>query len=173
MPLTTAKDLIDAAVTEIAQYRVTFILSTERMLSTVTEIEELNWSYIPYGSDQIDAVPNDQRGLYAFVVCNENGIFPPHHYVMYVGIAGKKSNRSLRDRYNDYLDENSIVKRPRIARLIVTWKPVLRFYYAPVDDTVNSDTLEAVEVALNGALMPPFSKGDLEIDLKRKRSAFQ
>ena len=143
------------------------------MLSTVTEIEELNWSSIRYGLDQIDAVPNDQRGLYAFVVCNENGVFPPHHYVMYIGIAGRNSERTLRARYRDYLNPSKFSKRFKIARMIGTWHRVLHFYFAPVNDEISSDTLEAIEKALNNALMPPCSQRDLAIELKQMRSAFQ
>jgi hypothetical protein len=92
---------------------------------------------------------------------------------MYIGIAGRKSNRPLRARYRDYLNAKSVRKRPKIARMIGTWHSVLCFFFATVDDDVDSDALEAIEKALNNALMPPFSQGDLDIELKQKRSAFQ
>lgn len=166
------EDFADEVTQEIAKYEERFNLSPERMLAEVTEIEELNWSYIPYGPIQINDVPDDQRGLYAFVVCNENGIFPPHHYVMYIGIAGKKSNRPLRARYQDYLNPHKVIKRSKIARMIGIWHSVLRFYFAPVNDEVDSNTLEAIEKALNNALMPPCSKRDLSVELKKKKGAF-
>lgn len=173
MDLKLLEDFARKATAEIAMYDVRFNLSPERMLAEVGEIENLTWFCIPYGREQIHKVPNDRRGIYAFVVRSENRVLPPHHYVMYIGIAGERSNRPLRARYQDYLNLNAVNKRPRIARMIGTWNRVLCFYFAPVDDAVDSDKLAAVEIALNNALMPPFSQGDLEIDLKRKRRAFQ
>lgn len=50
---------------------------------------------------------------------------------------------------------------------------MLRFYFAPVGDEVSSEQLEQIEKELNGALLPPMSKGDLEADVKQQRDAFQ
>ena len=172
MGLKLLEDFADKANQEIGRHEVRFNLSPERMLAEVGEIENLTWFCIPYGREQIHKVPNDRRGIYAFVVRTENKVFPPHHYVMYIGIAGKRSNRPLRARYQDYLNPNVVIKRQRIARMIGNWNRVLCFYFAPVDDAVDSEKLEAVEIALNSALMPPFSQGDLKIELKQKRSAF-
>lgn len=173
MDLKSLEDFADEATKEIAKFEVRFNLSPERLVTEEFGIENLCWSQIPYGAGQIEDVPNDRRGVYAFVACNENGILPPHNYVMYIGIAGRKSNRPLRARYRDYLNAKSVRKRPKIARMIGTWHSVLCFFFATVDDDVDSDALEAIEKALNNALMPPFSQGDLDIELKQKRSAFQ
>ena len=56
--------------------------------------------------------------------------------------------------------------------MIGTWHQVLHFFYAPVDDDVSNDELKALEIRLNTALMPPFSEGDLEAEIKQKRRAF-
>ena len=57
--------------------------------------------------------------------------------------------------------------------MIGTWHEVLRFYFAPVEDDVSTEDLQEIEKQLNTALMPSFSKGDLEADAKKKRSAFK
>tara|TARA_R110002051_G_scaffold278366_1_gene339742 strand:+ start:498 stop:1019 length:522 start_codon:yes stop_codon:yes gene_type:complete len=170
---TILEDFANAAANEVAKFKFGVILSPTRLLVDDYAVANLNWSHIPYGREKIEQVPDDQRGIYAFVICNDNGILPPHNYVMYIGIAGRNSDRSLRTRYKDYLNEKSVLKRAKIARMIGTWRTVLRFYFAPVGAEVDSDALEAIEETLNNALMPPFSQGDLAVDLKKKRSAFQ
>ena len=66
-----------------------------------------------------------------------------------------------------------IMKRPHIANMIGNWNQVLRFFYAPIDDTVTSEELETLEKNLNVALLPPFSKGDLEAEIKQMLGAFK
>ena len=57
--------------------------------------------------------------------------------------------------------------------MIGGWHSVLRFFYAPVDDGVSSEELQELEKKLNGAFLPPFSEGDLDAGIKRKRRAFR
>ncbi|MBK5946455.1 hypothetical protein CCR83_08430 [Rhodobacter veldkampii DSM 11550] len=173
MNLDALVDFTNSAVEEIAKHTIGFTLTPDRLRAEEYGIAALNWSSIPYGEAGIENVPDDRRGIYAFVVCRENGVLPPHHYVMYIGIAGRRSERALRDRYRDYLNEKKVVKRPRIARMIGTWHSVLCFYFAAVDNEVTSEQLENLEKALNNALMPPCSEGDLEAELKQKRRAFR
>ena len=37
-------------------------------------------------------------------------ILSPHGYVLYIGIAGRRSDRALRERYKDYLNVKQIQK---------------------------------------------------------------
>jgi len=57
--------------------------------------------------------------------------------------------------------------------MIGTWAEVLRFNFAPIDNSMTSEQLEQLEKDLNTALLPPFSEGDLEADTKKKRRAFK
>lgn len=166
-------DFAHGASNAIARFKIEFILSSDQMNDDNYELAGLNWSSIPYGVDDINNVPDDRRGIYAFAVCKESAVLPPHCYVLYIGIAGRKSDRSLRERYRDYLNAKKILKRDRIARMIGVWRSVLRFYYAPVDDGVTTEQLEELEKQLNGTLLPPLSEGDLEAGIKRKRRAFR
>ena len=173
MNLDSLIDFANEATAEIAKYTVPVTLSPEKMMADGHPIPALAWDSISYGDAELDKVPADKRGVYAFVVCHSNDILPPHGYVLYIGIAGRDSERPLKDRYKDYLNEKKVKKRDRIARMIGTWHKVLRFFFAPVGDEVSSDELKTLESKLNTALMPPFSEGDLEADTKRKRRAFR
>ncbi len=133
----------------------------------------LAWDSVSYGEEELGRVPADKRGIYAFAISSTNYVLPPHGYVLYIGIAGRDSERPLRDRYKDYLNAKKVKKRARIARMIGTWHQVLRFYFAPIDDDVSSDDLQTLERQLNTALMPPFSEGDIDADIKQKRKAFR
>lgn len=166
-------DFAQSASDAIARFKLEFILSSDQMNDDNYGLASLNWSSIPYGEDDINSIPDDRRGIYAFAVCKESAVLPPHCYVLYIGIAGRKSDRSLRERYRDYLNKKKVLKRDRIARMIGTWRSVLRFYFAPVDDGVSSEQLEELEKQLNGTLLPPLSEGDLEAGIKRQRRAFR
>ena len=172
MDFESLTDFVDRAHDEIGRYRIEVILSPGKITLDEYDFESLAWESISYGEAEITKVPNDKRGVYAFAVCSDSSILPPHGYILYIGIAGRDSQRSLRDRYRDYLTESKIRKRERVARMIVDWHEILRFFFAPVDNDVSSADLKKLERQLNNALMPPFSPGDLDADAKSKRRAF-
>lgn len=173
MDLTSLIDFANEAEAEIGKYRVGMTLSPSKMGCDSYSVPNLNWQSIKYGEAELNQVPNDKRGIYAFAICELNAVLPPHGYILYIGIAGRRSTRSLRDRYKDYLNKNKVMKRSRIAYMIGTWHEVLRFFFVPVDDAMTSDELETLEEQLNTALLPPFSEGDLEAETKNKRRAFK
>ncbi len=173
MKLDSLIDFANEATQEVAKYTVSVTLSPAEMLKGGYIVSSLAWDSISYGGTEIEKVPNDKRGVYAFAICQQSAVLPPHGYILYIGIAGRNSQRPLRERYRDYLNEKKVIRRDRIARMIGTWHKVLRFFFAPVDDDVSSDELVALEKQLNTALMPPFSEGDLTADIKRKRKAFR
>jgi hypothetical protein len=167
-------DFANAATADIAKYQVSVVLNADNILAGgQSSVNALNWQSVSYGEAEIDRVPDDKRGIYAFAVCVPSSILPPHGYILYIGIAGRDSARSLRARYKDYLNMRRVIKRDRIARMIGTWHQVLRFFFAPVGEGVSSDDLQRLERQLNTAFMPPFSEGDLEAETKRKRRAFR
>lgn len=172
MKLQSVVDFVNEAHEEVGKFRIEITLSPDRLMNETYCVTSLTWRSVLYGEAQVDDVPDDQRGVYAFAVCHENDLLPPYGCVLYLGIAGRDSNRSLRQRYKDYLNEKKILKRERIARMIGTWHRVLRFYFAPVDNDVSADDLKTLEKQLNGALMPAFSAGDLDAATRRKKRAF-
>ena len=172
MNLESIIDFANKAHDEIGRYRIEVTLSPERLKFDTFAVNPLAWNSIPFGDEHIDQIPEDKRGVYAFAVCELNEALPPHGYVLYIGIAGRDSNRSLRERYRDYRNEKKVMKRAGIARMIGDWNDVLRFFFASVENNVSSDDLKELEIQLNSALMPPFSKGDLEAEIKEMRRAF-
>lgn len=166
-------DFANEANAEIAKFTVPVTLSPKNMMANEQILPALAWESISYGDEELDKVPSDKRGVYAFAVCQNSDVLPPHGYILYIGIAGRDSERPLRERYKDYLNEKRVMKRARIARMIGTWHPVLRFFFAPIGDDISSADLKTLEQQLNTALMPPFSEGDLEAETKRKRRAFR
>lgn len=173
MDFSKIDDFAANADKEVGRFRLNFSLSPECLLTDTFEVPELDWQSVAYmDANGIDEVPDDRRGIYAFAICVDGVVLPHNSYVLYIGIAGRKSNRSLKARYKDYFSISKVLPRPKVAMMISKWRTVLRFYYAAIDDDITSDQLVALEEQLNGALMPPMSTGDLEANLKKKRSAF-
>jgi hypothetical protein len=174
MNLQALVDFAKEAHDEVGKFRLNgMILSPDKMRFDAFCVPALTWQSIRYGEDEVEQVPDNRRGVYAFALCQQSSVLPPHGYILYIGIAGRKSNRSLRARYKDYLNEKKVKKRSRIAHMIGTWHQVLRFYFVPVDNDFSPVDLERLEQQLNTALMPPFSEGDLEAETKKKRRAFK
>ena len=173
MDFSKIDDFAARADKEVGRFMLSFSLSPERLLMDKFELPKLDWKSVAYLDKKgIDKVPDDRRGIYAFAICVNGVVLPAHSYVLYIGIAGKNSHRSLKARYRDYFSESKVLPRVKVANMIAKWRTVLRFYYAPIENDVTSEQLEALEKQLNGALMPPVSVGDLEASLKRKRRAF-
>ena len=163
----------DAAAEVVQKYKIEFTLNAERISSLVLPQFPLDWNSIKFDDDsQINNIPDDKRGVYAFVVAADSLPLPTHGYIMYIGIAGRQSERSLRDRYRDYLDTNHILKRPKVMRMVATWHDVLRFFFAPVDNQITSEQLESLERTLNAAWMPPCVEQDVDATTRAMRKAF-
>lgn len=166
-------DFVNRAHDQIGRYRIEFTLNPQFMTRDDYVIPVLSWQSIQYGAtEETTKIPADKRGIYAFVAQSPSNALPSHGYVMYIGMAGRDSNRSLRERYRDYLSCGYIRTRPRVLRMIVDWGDVLRFYYVSVEDGVSSEDLKRLEEQLNSALLPPFSPGDVEAEIKEMRRAF-
>ena len=173
MNLDSLIDFANEGTAEIAKFSIPVTLSPNKMMAGEPIVAALEWDSVRFGDEELDKVPDDRRGIYAFAVCLNSEVLPPHGYILYIGIAGRDSQRPLRDRYRDYLNERKVIKRARIARMIGTWHEVLRFFFAPVGEDISSDDLKTLELHLNTAFMPPFSEGDIDAGTKQKRRAFR
>lgn len=172
LDLAALGDFVDTADAEVTKYELRFILNTDKIRALDSSEHPLTWNSIRFGSQEAQQIPDDERGIYAFVVSNLQDFLPPHGYIMYIGIAGRDSDRSLRARYRDYLMQSKILERPRVARMIERWLPLLRFHYATVGAEVTSEDLKYLERRLNTAFLPPCSRGDVEADTRQKLAAF-
>ena len=167
-------DFANDADQEISKFRIQdVVLSAERLKSQDFEISGLNWEKIHYLDEgSFSKIPSDKRGIYAFAISVENEFFPNNSLILYIGIAGRKSDRSLRERFSDYHSRSKILKRPKISRMLSRWREVLVFYYAPIETAISSSSLELFEKQLSTLFLPPMGSGDVEANLKKKRSAF-
>ena len=172
MNLHEVTDFANNVTREITAYAPHIILNPARLLADDFAIPTLNWQAIKYGDAELDQVPNDKRGIYAFAVRIDSDILPPHGYILYIGIAGRNSDRSLRERYRDYLNQRKVLKRAGIARMIGTWHQVLQFVFAPVEDAVSTEDLQLLETQLNTALIPPYSEQDIDAEVRTLRRAW-
>ena len=161
-------------VRELRGYEFNAILIPSKMKQEF-EIDKLDWDSIQFGiKTEIERIPNDRRGIYAFTIQIESEALPPHAYIVYIGIAGKQSEVSLRKRYRQYLSESYLIKeRPKLADAFGNWREVIRFYFAPVEEDFTSDQLETLEEQINEALVPPCSVGDFEADMRKKLKALR
>ncbi|MYH16415.1 MAG: hypothetical protein F4149_14710 [Gammaproteobacteria bacterium] len=162
----------DAAVAAIKKYELLFILNTEKISGLDGSENPLAWNSVRFGKQEIDKVPDDREGVYAFVISDPRAFLPPHGYIMYIGLSGKNAFRSLHDRYSDYFKPSELQRRPRIKRMILQWHPLLRFHFAPVARDLPRAELKALEKRLITAFLPPCCKGDIEADTREKMAAF-
>ena len=164
----------DLAAEIVRNYTFEITLNTIRISTPlVPRPPALNWQSIKFNvEEEINRIPDDRRGIYAFVISSDANPMPMHGYIMYIGIAGRDSNRSLRNRYRDYLSTQKVLERPKINTLIANWNSVLRFYFAPVDEDFPNEELKQLETKLNTAWMPPCVDGDIEATTRQMRRAF-
>ena len=174
LDLKALSDFLDPAAETFAKHRVEFVLAPHLLCRPTYAVSQLTWHEIRFDDrSSLATIPDDKRGVYAFSIKTPCASLPPHGYILYVGIAGLRSNRSLRARYNDYLKTSHVIKRPRIARMISTWYSVLSFLFAPVPDEVSPTDLEALEEQLLSALIPPCSDRGMDADLSQQMRAFR
>lgn len=158
----------------LGNYRLEFTIVPANLRFPTYCVPGLTWRSIKFEAAEFKKLPNDKRGVYALVLCEPNDALPQHGYVAYIGIAGRDSNRSLRARCKDYLNARKMIKdRQGIAYLIGNWRDVLYLFYAAVDNAVSADDLKQLEKELNGALLPPYSRGDVEVTTKNLQKAFK
>ena len=164
----------DAAIAEIKGYEIKFILNTDKILNLDSSHNPLQWSSIRFGEHKEEAkLPKDKRGVYAFVISHLRDFLPQHGYIMYIGIAGRDSNRSLYARYKDYLTQSEVERRPSIRNMIMQWHSLLRFHFATVGNDVPPAELKALEKRLITAFLPPCCKDDIEADTAKMVAAFK
>lgn len=159
---------VEQVISERGQ-RISFLLNPGRW-RTYALAHPLAWQSVRFEDQSRASVPKE-RGIYAFVVKHDNGYFPPHGFIMYIGITGiRGSQRTLRERYGDYIRERQRNKRPAVYFFLNAYKDDLFFYYASMTSTAAN--LEELEKALNDAIVPPFNKKDFSARMLRIIRAF-
>ena len=146
-----------------------FYLSPNRWSESKVKIP-LDWVEVKFESGNENNVPQ-KKGIYAFIVKHTNNHFPPHGYIMYVGITGDVSaDRTLKKRFKDYLYEQKQNKRPKVHFMLTKYSDNLYFNYVVIEDN-SSVNLRQIEIDLNDALIPPVGRNDFSAEVKALRDA--
>ena len=160
----------EAAVADIKRHREFFVLhppSWKRYGSGLA----LTWEHVAFNRSERARVPR-KPGLYAFAVQPPHTDFPPSSWLFYVGEVGAtgSENRTLWQRYKEYLNELEDSIRPKMGHLIYRYRDYVQFYYCELDPTAND--LKALETKLISALWPDGNINDFDADVARIRRAF-
>jgi len=141
-----------------------FLLSPARWRSSKVKIS-IDWNYMQFNEANRQHIPR-QPGIYAFVVRHLNDHFPAHGFIMYIGITGANANgRTLHDRYGDYLREKKKDKRAKIHYMLNKYCDDIYFAYAAVTD--QNINLEALELDINDAIIPPVVVKDFTAEIRQ------
>lgn len=112
----------------------------------------LSWQIVPFDAARVRDVPDNQRGIYSFVVQPGIANHPACSYLLYVG----QTARNFRVRYKEYLIDEAAgfesSRRPHIAGMLCKWKGYLWFCYAHIE---NKSLIEPTEDALLASYLPP------------------
>lgn len=127
-----------------------FLLFPEHWIDPANNITTiLNWNEIPFERAQLGNVPNNEKGVYCFVVKPKFNQFFETRYLFYVG----KTTRSFRVRFREYLrdSEGKGKPRPKVFTMLKLWKNYLHFYYAHLP---NDTAISQNEVKLLNSFVP-------------------
>jgi hypothetical protein len=162
-----AFDLVDSSDRYASQFHA-FYLDPEGWRKFDTP-HDLMWTKIKFTQANRSLIPIE-RGVYAFTVEHCPSKFPKHGYLLYIGITGNQSGAHLRQRYSQYLQNQSKEKgRPAVLYMLKKWPDNLFFSYCQLpDSTVN---LAVLETDLLGALNPPVNKKDFPASISAARRA--
>lgn len=156
----------ESNLSQLKNFQQNVILSPGQWRSFVPP-EPLAWDKVKFRPENRGAVP-EQRGIYAFIVqFQDHGqlplSLPPHGYVTYGGITGAEADRTLRDRFGDYLRDQRRPKRWQIHSMLNKWADDIYFHFAPVGPNFD---LAALETALNDAIIPPYVTNDFSAEVR-------
>lgn len=158
----------ESNLSQLKRFQQNVILMPQQWRSFVPP-EPLAWDKVKFTPENKANVP-EQRGIYAFVVQFEDPdvlpiALPPHGYVMYGGVTGDKAlDRTLVDRYREYVREQRRPKRFSIWSMLNKWRNDIYFHFAAVGPNFD---LGAVETALNDAIIPPYVTTDFSAEVRQ------
>ena len=106
-------------IKDVRTYRVNFLLWKEQWDAYIAPPISLNWKCVKFEENSAAQIPTE-KGIYAFVIEPRLPQFPSHGYVTYIGETGHNSNRNLRKRFRDYLNDKKKPKRNLIHSMLTT-----------------------------------------------------
>ena len=150
---------------ELSPYERDFILSPKQWV-TYSLPDSFNWEIHPFQPDQVEKIPS-KPGIYSFVIQPGIAAHPHCSYLMYVG----KTERTLRERFREYFDEEKDVEtgRPKLVIMFDLYQGYVHFCCAVVMDT---NRIKKIEEALLKAFIPPCND-QYPAEIRRSMKAFQ
>lgn len=143
-----------------------FLLFPDHWIDPLNSIPvPLVWNSVPFALAQINNVPNNQKGIYCFVVKPTVSQLFETRYLFYIG----KTTRDFRARFNEYLRdaEGKGKPRPKVFSMLKLWNGYLHFYYASIP---NNTTITLCEEKYLNTLVPKVNtdipKAKLKPELK-------
>lgn len=116
--------------------------------------------------------PLDNIGIYYFSVRPDFLINQQPSYVFYVGIAGEgNSQRTLRQRLQDYLYVNKLEKRKNVHKTLQLYYEFIIVNYS-IMPALTSQQLEELEVHLHDYLYPWVNSRDFSPSVKDAQKAW-
>lgn len=118
-----------------------FLLFPDHWNDPLNQIKTpLVWNEIPFDSVNQNLVPNNQKGVYCFVLKPVVSNLFDTRYLMYVG----KTTRDFRARFKEYINEaaGKGKPRPKVFSMLKLWKNYLHFYYASIPNDSDIDECE-------------------------------
>lgn len=139
----------------LADYHVKRMVLSPDNWRTCALPMQLSWQTVPFTIASASQVPEDQQGVYTFVLQPGIADHPACSYLLYVG---QTERQNFRTRYRQYLHElraGEASRRPHITEMLEKWEGYLWFCYAPVN---RDDMITEIENALLAGYLPPSNK---------------
>jgi len=133
----------------------------------------LKWSTsIKYSSEpDLDTIiTSNDPGIYFFYVKPKNQILGMPSFITYVGIAGEKKPRALRERLKEYFYISNIKKRSNVHTMFQIYLDEIYFSYAFYKGSAFN--LRKLETSLTEYFQPKWSSRDYEPETKQKKAAW-
>lgn len=99
----------------------------------------LKWKSLEFKETNKSKIPKE-KGLYAFVLIPEYNNFFETKYLFYAG----KTNRTLRERFSEYLREKAGKGKPRkkIFKMLNQYDEHMHFFYTEIPNSADVDICE-------------------------------
>lgn len=153
---------------DLKSYSIRFVLSPQQWRIFDSPVV-LTWDRVKFEPENAGDIPLS-KGIYAFVLEYPNSQFPPHGYVMYIGIIKRDGGGNLRKRYKQYFNERRVLKRPKVHYMLNKWSQQLYFHFAEVMDSACD--IRDLEQRLCDAMIPPCNKNDFSARIRAQVQAF-
>lgn len=148
--MATDQEFYDLIKNHLRDGRILFVHSPQAWDDCNLPVD-LDWTPVSFSPANLEDVPDDQYGVYCFML-KPDFIGPPNAgYLLYVGKT--EVNRRFRRRFQDYeYEQRTSIPGRAIARALRQWAGHIWFYYAPI---AQINIIKTVEDALINSCIPP------------------